>query len=443
MKSVALASALVASVLVGITSGRPFINKRALVTEVIYVTETVANVAVYVDENGIAYSTTTEAQVTSAPSVEVTTSSLIATTTSESAIAATVASSSPLPTPPAASSSASPLSDLPESSIAPSSVEVDQAPTSVVYDMPASSAAAAPTITPPPAPTTAGPAPPPQASPSDVPANKNEDNGDSLGMGITYDFFTGTHDNSACKSDQQVAEEFEKMKDYSVVRVYGMSCNQIALAVQNAAKHNQKLMAGIYLSKRGGGESISDTIWKWKEALEQHNHGDWSMVALFSVANERVNEGDMTVSDVVDAIRDARGQLRNLGYNGPVGTVDTVPATIDNPSLCEESDVVMVNCHAFFDTNTAASDAGSFVKSQVERVKTACNNKRVVVTESGWPHQGNANGGAVPSPENQAAALKSIRENFNKDMFLFNAFDSNWKSDTASTFNAEQYWGIM
>jgi exo-beta-1,3-glucanase (GH17 family) len=419
------------------------VNKRALVTEVFYVTQTVANVTIYVDESGVPYSTTTEAQVTSASSVVAATTSAVAEKTSEPYIAAPVASSSALPAPPAASFSASPAFASPEPSTAPSSSQVEQTPASAVYDAPASSTAAETTVTPPPASTIAEPAPPPPTSSSNGPAHTNDDSGDSLGVGITYDFFTGSHGNSACKSDQQVSEEFERMKDYGVIRVYGMSCNQIALAVQNAVKHNQKLMAGIYLSKRGGGESSTDTITKWKDALDQYNHGDWSIVALFSVANERVNEGDMTASDVVAAIRDARGHLRSIGYNGPVGTVDTVPATIDNPSLCEESDVVMVNCHAFFDTNTAASDAGSFVKSQVERVKTACNNKRVIVTESGWPHQGNANGGAVPSPENQAAALKSIRENFSRDMFLFNAFDSNWKSDTASTFNAEQYWGVL
>jgi exo-beta-1,3-glucanase (GH17 family) len=102
----------------------------------------------------------------------------------------------------------------------------------------------------------------------------------------------------------------------------------------------------------------------------------------------------------------------------------------------------MVNCHAFFDSNTVAQDAGNFVKSQVDLVQKACN-KRVVVTESGWPHQGDPNGKAVPSPENQRIALDSIRKNFDHDIFLFNAFDSTWKSDWASSFNAERFWGIM
>jgi exo-beta-1,3-glucanase (GH17 family) len=116
---------------------------------------------------------------------------------------------------------------------------------------------------------------------------------------------------------------------------------------------------------------------------------------------------------------------------------------MDNPAICGAADVVMVNIHAFFDRNTKAQDAGTFVKSQVERVKSACDNKRVVVTESGWPREGNANGAAIPSPDNQRIALESIRSNFNSDMFLFSAFDSGWKADSASTFNSERYWGVI
>jgi exo-beta-1,3-glucanase (GH17 family) len=236
------------------------------------------------------------------------------------------------------------------------------------------------------------------------------------------------------------------MKDYSVIRIYGMDCKMIERAVENVVKNGngQKLMVGAYLTgQKGSGETLSEVITTLKKAIDQHASGDWSVVALFNVENERVNEKAMTASAVVDAIDAARKQLRDLGYKGLVGAVETVPATVDNPTICKNSDVVMVNCHAFFDGNTEAANAGTFVKSQVELVKKACPNKRVIVTESGWPHQGSANNMAVPSPENQKMALESIRANFDHDMFLFHAFDSGWKAADARTFNAEPFWGIM
>jgi exo-beta-1,3-glucanase (GH17 family) len=233
------------------------------------------------------------------------------------------------------------------------------------------------------------------------------------------------------------------MSSYKAVRIYGMGCNIVPLAVQNALKNGQVLMGGAYLSNGGNGEDLNTVITTWKSAIDEYANGSWDILKLFSVENERVNNHDMTASEVVDAIRRGRDQLRSVGYEGPVGAVETVPATVDNPAICQAADVVMVNCHPFFDPNTAAEDAGTFVKSQIEQVKTACNTNRVVVTETGWPHQGDANGKAVPSPDNQAKAIASIRSVFTSDVFIFNAFDSPWKSDSASTFDAERYWGVI
>lgn len=233
------------------------------------------------------------------------------------------------------------------------------------------------------------------------------------------------------------------MSSYKIVRIYGMGCNIVPLAVQNAQKHGQTLMGGAYLSNKGNGEDLNTVISTWKDTIDKDANGSWDILKLFSVENERVNDHDMTASEVVDAIRRARDQLRSVGYNGPVGAVDTVPATVDNPSICQASDVVMVNCHPFFDQNTAAEDAGSFIKSQIEQVKSACNTNRVVITETGWPHQGDANGKAVPSPDNQAKALASIRSEFSSDVFIHNSFDSLWKTDWAGSFDAERYWGVI
>jgi exo-beta-1,3-glucanase (GH17 family) len=455
MKSIVWASALVAGILVSTINGRPFskchcsskvlqkltiaVDKRALVTDVVYVTETVANVAVYVDENGEPYLTTALSTATGTPIMVASTTSTVPKVTSEPALAPQISSSSTKTTTVAASSTPLPLPPPPvtTSSVEPSSAEVKDEPTSTTSEAPApKSAEKQPTTTSPPsAPSSVQPAPPPPASSSVAPVETSDDNG-SLPLGITYDVYTT---GSNCKTPDQQTQDFAQMKDYKVIRIYGSDCHSVPTAIQNALKNGQRLMAGVYLPN----ENMNDMIQGYKNAINQYANGDWSVIALFSIENEQVNNHSMTASAVIDAINSARGQLRSAGYNGPVGAVETVPAMIDNPAICQASDVVMVNCHAFFDTNTKAENAGTFVKSQVADVKQACNNKRVVVTESGWPHQGDTNGQAVPSPQNQQAALASLRQNFSNDLFFFNAFDDVWKANTAATFNAEQYWGIM
>ncbi|KAI8939788.1 hypothetical protein NX059_003527 [Plenodomus lindquistii] len=424
MKTVILASALAAaSCLLGTASGRPL--KRALVTEVVYVTETVADVVVYVDDSGTPFTTSTvQAAASSAPFVS---------STSEIAL------------PTAEPSSAPPASAEPTSTELSSSTAVASAPEPIITKVDKAVAEETAAPPPPPAPTSSA-APPPSTSAApavNVPIKQEAGNGGRLPIGIAYDPFAGSEGNSRCKTDDEIASDFSEMKDYKVIRIYGMGCNIIPLAIKNAVKNGQQLMAGAYMSNTGNGEDLSTVIKTLKGAIDNYAGGNWDLIQLFSVENERVNDHDMTASAVIDAINTARGQLRGLGYKGPVGAVETVPAMLDNPAICKASDVVMVNCHAFFDTNTKAQDAGTFVKGQVDRVKSACNTDRVVVTESGWPHQGDPNGAAVPSPENQRAAIQSLRSNFNNDMFLFSAFDSNWKADWASSFNAERYWGTL
>jgi exo-beta-1,3-glucanase (GH17 family) len=409
---------------------------------VVFVTESAANVVVYVDEKGEPYSTTTEGRDTSAPTATVSASSTVAPSTTALAPAPSTPSASATPAPaPAPVSSDLPLFTL----VTPNAVRSS----ATIHNKPATTAAApAPSTTTPAsvqaaaasavlAPPTASTSKPSAAAP-DVPADKTDYDG-ALGVGITYDPFI----QGGCRSADDIASEFSKMKDYKAVRIYANDCNLYAIAIQNALKNNQKLMAGVYLTNEASSDSLGDTLNALKMAIDTYAGGKWDVVQLFSVENEQVNDKQMSVSDVVNYINQAREQLRSLGFNGPVGAVETVPATLDNPALCQAADVVMVNCHPFFDTNTAAKDAGSFVKTQIDRVKSACNNKRVVITETGWPHQGNANGKAVPSPDNQRTAIDSIRSIFSTDVFFHNAFDSNWKTDSASTFNAEQYWGIL
>jgi exo-beta-1,3-glucanase (GH17 family) len=392
----------------------------------------------------VPYSTTALEHSTVASSVEVVTTPAAVSTTDpiiSSSEPDTVALST---TPAPASASAPPSFSLVPPEPESSSVEVESSsssspppplePTPVTTQEPEYSS-------PPPAPPSSS-----AAAPVETQAPPPNQNGAGiLPFGVTYDPFTGSGSNTICKTDAEVADDFTKINSagYKVVRIYATDCNIVPLAVQNALKNGQTIMGGAYLSSGTSGEYLNTVISTWKSAIDNYAGGSWDVMKLFSVENERLDTHDMTASAIVDAIRRGRDQLRSVGYSGPVGAVDTVSAIIENPAVCQAADITMVNCHPFFDRNTDAAGAGTFVKDQIDRVKTACNTDRVIVTETGWPHQGESNGGAVPSLDNQAKALASIHSEFNGDVFFHNAFDSTWKSDSASTFDAERYWGVI
>jgi exo-beta-1,3-glucanase (GH17 family) len=176
-------------------------------------------------------------------------------------------------------------------------------------------------------------------------------------------------------------------------------------------------------------------------------NGDWSSFDTISVGNELVNSGTASASAVVADIGTARTLLKAAGYTGKVVTVDTLVAARANPSLCDASDYCAVNCHPFFDGSYAATDSGKFLQDMIPTLQDVLSNKsqQIVITETGWPWKGDSNQKAVPSLENQAAAVSSIKAAFSSSpdaVFLFTAFNTLWKTSSSAQFDAEQYWGL-
>ncbi|KAL9002972.1 MAG: hypothetical protein Q9188_004138 [Gyalolechia gomerana] len=253
--------------------------------------------------------------------------------------------------------------------------------------------------------------------------------GPGFKSGVSYSPYNG--DNS-CKSTQQVATDFSKISGYQVIRLYGTDCNQVANVLAATKGSNVKFFLGIFDLAQ---------VQKEAETIANAIHGDWSRVNAISVGNEMVNKGT-SPGTVIGAIGQARGVLKNCGYTGPVVTVDTMMAMANHPEICKASDFCAINCHAFFDGNVPAEKSGDFVKGWVDKIGKATG-KTVVVTETGWPSQGNPNGKAIPSPQNHQAAISSIGGALPSNVIYFSAYNDMWKKDGPNTFGAERFWGIL
>ncbi|KAB8532551.1 hypothetical protein FH972_025496 [Carpinus fangiana] len=251
-----------------------------------------------------------------------------------------------------------------------------------------------------------------------------------VGLSIVYSPY---NNDGSCKTAGEVKSDFEKIEGYSGVRIYGTDCGQVANVIAAAKPKSMSIFAGIY--------DISD-IASEVSLLAQGFSGGWEGVTAVSIGNELVNSGKASVSQVVAAVNIARPLLRAAGFKGDVVTVDTFNTVIANPELCEASDFAAVNAHPFFDPTATAQNAGPWAKKTLADVKAACGGKKTVITEVGWPSAGNANGAAIPSEQNQKDAIASIKSTFSKDVTVFSAFNDLWKTNSAATFNTEQWWGI-
>lgn len=257
--------------------------------------------------------------------------------------------------------------------------------------------------------------------------------------GVTYSPYNA---DGSCRTGSNVSSDLQSIAThYALVRIYGVDCGQVATVVSAAKSMGLKVFLGIF-DLDGLASQIAELI----DAVSAH--GDWSVIETVSVGNELVNDGQATAQEVVNAVAATRQALRSTGFQGPVVTVDTVIAVLRNPGLCDYSDFCAMNIHPFFDPNTPATAAGTFVYNQVAAVRNVLKdpNQRIVVTETGWPWQGWANGEAVPGEDNQRAAIESIKTVFGAahadNLVLFSAFNELWKKAEPSTFCAAQYWGI-
>ncbi|KAL8686489.1 MAG: hypothetical protein Q9224_005432, partial [Gallowayella concinna] len=273
------------------------------------------------------------------------------------------------------------------------------------------------------------PQPPPAPAPKPDPAPAPVSSGPGFKSGVSYSPYNG---DNTCKTTQQVATDFSKISGYEVIRLYGTDCNQVSNVLAATKGSNVKLFLGIFDLAQ---------VQKEADTISSAVNGDWSRVNAISVGNELVNKGT-DPGKVIGAIGQARGALKGRGYSGPVVTVDTMMAMVNHPEICKASDFCAINCHAFFDGKTPAEKSGEFVKGWVDKIGKATG-KTVVVTETGWPTQGDTNGIAVPSQENHKAAMKSIQGAFGNNVIFYSAYNDMWKKDGQGTFNAERYWGIM
>lgn len=256
-------------------------------------------------------------------------------------------------------------------------------------------------------------------------------NFDGGAKGITYSPYS---DDGGCKSSSEIASDIAKLSAFEIIRIYGVDCNQ-AEAVLSSIGSNQKVFAGIFdvANIQSGIETLASAV---------NNNGGWGKIHTVSIGNELVNAGSASPSQIKNYMSTARSALSSAGYTGPVVSVDTFIAVINNPELCDYSDYMAVNAHAFFDGHYTADQAGEWVLQQIQRVYTACGgSKSVFITETGWPSQGSANGAAVPSSDNQKAAVASIKKVCGDAVTLFTAFNDYWKAP--GSFGCEQYWGIF
>lgn len=160
-------------------------------------------------------------------------------------------------------------------------------------------------------------------------------------------------------------------------------------------------------------------------------------VDIAAVGNEVLYRGDLSLDELLNQIQRVKERV-----NVPVGYVDAYYEFVNHHELREISDVLLINCYPFWESCPFEYSLDQ-MQIMYNQVKNLSGGKEVLITETGWPSQGQSLGGAHPSEENAIkyfinAQLWAKAENIG--MFYFSSFDESWKVGPEGDVGA--HWGI-
>jgi exo-beta-1,3-glucanase (GH17 family) len=213
--------------------------------------------------------------------------------------------------------------------------------------------------------------------------------------------------------------------------IRSFSCTDGNEAIPALAKERGlRTMVGVWLSddRELNEQELANAI----EVVEA-GHAD-----ILAVGNEVLLREDLPEDELIDYLERARAAT--LGV--PVGYVDAYFKFVDHPRVTAACDVVLANLYPFWE-GCPAQYALPYMKDMYRRAAAAAGGKRVIVSETGWPDQGTAFHGAVPSVQGAMRYFVDTQHWAQRDgveVFYFAAFDEAWKVGAEGDVGA--YWGL-
>lgn len=198
-----------------------------------------------------------------------------------------------------------------------------------------------------------------------------------------------------------------------------------------AREHGLKTMVGAWISH--------DHDRNEREIAGLLTLAEAGLVDIAVVGNEVLLREELSEAELLAYIARAR---KALPEEVPVASVDAYYQFLERPALTAACDVLLPNCYPFWE-GTDVAKAPQYLKRMVALVQAAGGDKRVVVTETGWPGRGEAVADAVPSPENAMRYFVDVQQWARREgvrLFYFSSFDEPWKLQQEGEVGTQ--WGL-
>lgn len=231
-------------------------------------------------------------------------------------------------------------------------------------------------------------------------------------------------------SEAQVRRRMEILKPYTKW-VRSFSCTEGNEFIPKVAKEmGIKTLVGAWL---GNDDEVNEREIEGLIQLARDGYVD-----IAAVGNEVMYRKDLTEEQLLEYLKRVKAAIPNI----PTGYVDAYYEFTHRPNITELCDVILCNCYPFWE-GCPFENSLDYMKLMYNQAKAAGNGKEVIITETGWPSQGENLKGAYPSEKSARdyfinTQLWSANENI--PVFYFSSFDESWKVGAEGAVGA--YWGI-
>ncbi len=231
-------------------------------------------------------------------------------------------------------------------------------------------------------------------------------------------------------SEEQIRRRMKIIAPYtSWIRSF--SCTEGNELIPRIAKEmGIKTLVGAWLGK--------DAEKNEEEIQALLNLAKDGMVDIAAVGNEVMYREDLPEEELLAHIARVKAEIPNI----QVGYVDAYYEFENRPAITAACDVVLSNCYPFWE-GCMFEYSILYMKDMYRRAQRAAGGKKVIITETGWPSQGQSFHGAKPSHDSaKQYFIDAQRWAHESDiqMFYFTSFDESWKVSAEGDVGA--YWGL-
>jgi glucan 1,3-beta-glucosidase len=231
-------------------------------------------------------------------------------------------------------------------------------------------------------------------------------------------------------TEEQVRRRIEIIKPHTKW-IRSFSCTDgNELIPKIAHEYGLKTLVGAWIGKD---DKINE-----KEIANLIKLSNSGHVDIAAVGNEVMYRGDISEDELLLYIERVKRETSDID----VGYVDAYYQFENRTRITAACDVILANCYPFWE-GCSLEYSLLYMKDMYARAIKVAKGKKVIITETGWPNQGDAFHGAIPSLRNALIYFLNTQEwslNEGVEVFYFSSFDEAWKIDDEGDVGA--YWGL-